>query len=165
MTIDQVNRLPRAEFVEQLGWVFEHSPWVAERAWVGRLFASIEALHAAMTAAVEAAPREQQLALLRAHPELGSRAPMSHASTGEQAGAGFDSLDATQRDLLPDLLRRHREKFAFPFLYAVRGSTLNDIFTALAVRLESMPEEELHQALHEAGRIAWFRLQDQFKEN
>jgi 2-oxo-4-hydroxy-4-carboxy-5-ureidoimidazoline decarboxylase len=164
MTMEQVNALPRAEFVAQLGWVFEHSPWVAERAWEKRPFASLEALHTAMMAAMETAAREEQLALLRAHPELGSRAPMSAASTGEQAGAGLDSLDATQRDL-PELLRRHREKFGFPFLYAVKGSTVNDIFMALTVRLESTPQEEFQQALREVSRIACFRLQDQFKES
>ena len=53
MTMEQVNGLPRAKFVEQLGWIFEHSPWVAERAWDSRPFGSLEALHAAMTAAID----------------------------------------------------------------------------------------------------------------
>jgi 2-oxo-4-hydroxy-4-carboxy-5-ureidoimidazoline decarboxylase len=160
MTREKVNALSRAEFVEQLGWVFEHSPWVAERAWEQRPFASVEALHAAMTAAMKAASRDRQLRLLRAHPELGSRQPMSQASTGEQAGAGLDSVDW----FLPDSLRRYREKFGFPFIYAVKGGTVNDILLALSIRVDDPPQQEFQQALHEVSRIAWFRLRDQFKE-
>jgi 2-oxo-4-hydroxy-4-carboxy-5-ureidoimidazoline decarboxylase len=160
MTVEQINTLSRAEFVEQLGWVFEHSPWVAERAWERRPFASLEALHAAMTAVVKSATRDQQLKLLRAHPELGSRAPMSQASTSEQAGAGLDSLDWC----LPDYLRRYREKFGFPFIYAVKGGSVDDLLLDLSIRVDDAPQQELQQALHEVGRIAWFRLQDQFKE-
>jgi 2-oxo-4-hydroxy-4-carboxy-5-ureidoimidazoline decarboxylase len=161
MTIEGVNALPRAELAGRLGFVFEHSPWVAERAWDKRPFASVEALHAALCAAVEGASRLEKLALLRAHPDLGSRAPMSDASAGEQSRAGLAALEAAQRDLLG----RYREKFGFPFLYAVKGTTVDDIFAALTIRLESTPEEEFQQGLREVRRIAWFRLQDEFKES
>lgn len=161
MTMEQVNGLPRAKFVEQLGWIFEHSPWVAERAWASRPFGSLEALHAAMTAAMQAATRVEQLALLRAHPELGSRAPMSAASTGEQAGAGFSGETRFRREQL----QQYRDKFGFPFIYAVKGSALSDIMLALSLRIEDSPEEEFQQALREVRRIAWFRLQDKFKES
>jgi 2-oxo-4-hydroxy-4-carboxy-5-ureidoimidazoline decarboxylase len=161
MTMEQVNGLPRAKFVEQLGWIFEHSPWVAERAWDSRPFGSLEALHAAMTAAMQAATRVEQLALLRAHPELGSRAPMSAASTGEQAGAGFSGGTRFRREQL----QQYRDKFGFPFIYAVKGSALSDIMLALSLRIEDSPEEEFQQALREVRRIAWFRLQDKFKES
>lgn len=161
MTMEQVNGLPRAKFVEQLGWIFEHSPWVAERAWDSRPFGSLEALHAAMTAAMQAATRVEQLALLRAHPELGSRAPMSAASTGEQAGAGFSGETRFRREQL----QQYRDKFGFPFIYAVKGSALSDIMLALSLRIEDSPEEEFQQALREVRRIAWFRLQDKFKES
>jgi len=160
MTMEQTNALSRAEFVEQLGWVFEHSPWVAERAWDSRPFASLEELHLAMTAAMEGATHDQQLALLRAHPELGSRGPMSEASTGEQAGAGFSTGTRFRRELIQE----YRAKFGFPFIYAVKGSTIGDIMIALTLRIDGTPEEEFHQALCEVRRIAWFRLQDTFKE-
>ena len=160
MTIDGINAMTRAEFVEELGWIFEHSPWVADRAWESRPFASVEALHAAMTASMESAARDEQLALLRAHPELGSRAPMSEASTSEQAGA-FSSGGLPQREEL----RRYREKFGFPFIYAVKGSPASDITMALDFRKHDTPEQEFQQALREVRRIAWFRLQDQYKES
>jgi 2-oxo-4-hydroxy-4-carboxy-5-ureidoimidazoline decarboxylase len=160
MTIAQVNAMPRSEFVQELGWVFEQSPWVAGRAWEKRPFESVEALHAAMTAAMHAAAYHEQLAILCAHPELGSKAPMSDASTGEQAGAGLDSVGPFQREHL----RQYRQKFGFPFLYAVKGSPMSDIFFALSIRIDDSPEQEFQQALREVSRIAWFRLQDKFKE-
>jgi 2-oxo-4-hydroxy-4-carboxy-5-ureidoimidazoline decarboxylase len=160
MTLPQLNLLPSAKFVEELGWIYEHSPWVAEQAWKKRPFASVAELHAAMTAVMESAPRDAQLALLRAHPELGSRAPMSAASEAEQArlfGAGGPPL--------PEELERYRQKFGFPFIYAVRGAiTPDDIGFALWIRIEESPEEEFRQALSEVRTIAWFRLQDKFQE-
>jgi OHCU decarboxylase len=161
MTIERLNGLSQPQFVVELGWIFEDSPWVAERAWLLRPFASEEALHAAMKSVMEAAPREEQLALLCAHPELGSRRPMSNASTGEQSRAGLGGLDDWQQQAL----HAYREKFGFPFLYAVRGSTVMDIFVALEIRAKATAEEEFQQALLEVTRIAWFRLRDKFKES
>ncbi len=109
--------------METLGWVFEDSPWVAERAWAQRPFASREELHAAMTAEVECATHDEQLALLRAHPDLGARASMSAASAGEQAGAGLDRLTPEEFETLQQFNAAYREKFGFPFLYAVKGSS------------------------------------------
>ena len=70
MTIEQINAMPQREFIDSIGWVFEHSPWVAERAWQARPFGSLDELHRAMAQAVERASRAEQLALVRAHPEL-----------------------------------------------------------------------------------------------
>ena len=143
-----------------LGWVFEHSPWVAERAWQRRPFPDLERLHTAMTAEVERATREEQLALLRAHPDLGARARMSDASTGEQAGAGLDRLTPEEFHRLQEKNVAYREKFGFPFLYAVKGSSKYDILQALGQRLQASPEEEFRQALNQVYRIARFRLEE-----
>src|SRR5436190_21515464 len=97
-TLSDLNSFDQMRFVEALGWVFEHSPWVAERAWLARPFADLDALMAAMTAAVEAAPPEAQLALLRAHPDLGTRARISSASTDEQSAAGLDQLTSVESE-------------------------------------------------------------------
>ena len=88
MKIEDLNGRTRERFVEALGWIFEGAPWVAERAWAHGPFASLDGLHAAMVAEVEHASREEKLALLRAHPDLGVRALMSDASMKEQSGAG-----------------------------------------------------------------------------
>jgi 2-oxo-4-hydroxy-4-carboxy-5-ureidoimidazoline decarboxylase len=160
LTIQAINTLTREQFVEQVGWVFEHSPWVAEHAWAKRPFADLGALHAAMQAAVELATHGEQLALLRAHPDLGSKARMSTASTSEQSGAGLDRLTAHEYESLQKLNTAYRDKFGFPFLYAVKGSTKYDILRALEQRLNETPDREFRQALTQVYRIALFRLQD-----
>jgi 2-oxo-4-hydroxy-4-carboxy-5-ureidoimidazoline decarboxylase len=160
MTVDEINFLSHEQFIASLGWVFEHSPWVAERAWEMRPFADLTQLHAAMKQVVKSASREDQLALLRAHPDLGERARMSNASAKEQAGAGLDNLSFGEYQHLQRLNTEYREKFGFPFLYAVKGSTKYDILQALEQRLGNTAVEEFQQALEQVYRIALFRLQD-----
>jgi 2-oxo-4-hydroxy-4-carboxy-5-ureidoimidazoline decarboxylase len=160
MTLDELNASERRSFVAAIGSIFEESPWAADRAWRHRPFASLEALHQAMTAEVSAASRDEQLALLRAHPDLGTRARMTRASAGEQAGAGLDRLTPEEFDRLQQLNAQYREKFGFPFLFAVKGSTKHDVLAALSARLPALPDEEFAEALRQVFRIAWFRLQD-----
>ena len=164
MTLDELNTGSREGFVAALAAIFEDSPWTAERAWRHRPFASLEALHQAMMAEVSASSRGQQLALLRAHPDLGTRARLTAASAGEQAGAGLDRLTPSEFDRLQELNTSYREKFGFPFLFAVKGSTKHDVLAALAARLPATVDEEFAEALRQVSRIAWFRLQDMVKE-
>jgi len=138
--------------------VFEHSPWVAEGAWNQRPFLSVDALHAAMVDVMSAAPQAAQLALLQAHPDLGARARMSEASAGEQAGAGLDRLSPDEFAQLHELNAAYRQKFGFPFLFAVKGSTKHDILAALQRRLRSSEQDEFAEALRQVYRIARFRL-------
>jgi OHCU decarboxylase len=162
VTLSGVNGLDCKDFVWALGWVFEDSPWVAERAWVSRPFATVKALHEAMVDVVRHASREEQLAMLCAHPDLGTRARVSAASEGEQKGAGLDSLTESEFAGLQQYNQQYREKFGFPFIYAVKGSGKGDVLLALTLRCEGQYEDELHQALWEVGRIAWFRLEQMF---
>ena len=160
MTIDEINSLSRDRFVATLGWVFEHSPWVAERAWKHRPFASLDHLHSAMTGEVERATYEEQSLLLRAHPDLGTRARISTASADEQSGAGLDRLTPEEYRRIQEQNTAYRKKFGFPFLYAVKGGAKYDILRALDQRLKSTPSDEFRQALNQVYRIALFRLQD-----
>jgi 2-oxo-4-hydroxy-4-carboxy-5-ureidoimidazoline decarboxylase len=160
MTIAELNLLDRSSFVEAVGWIFEHSPWVAERAFDARPFASLDALHAAMTKQVEAATFAERLVLLKAHPDLGTRARLSAASTEEQAGAGLDSLTPGEFEQLQRLNTAYCSRFGFPFLLAVKGSTKHDILRALQARIESSPEDEYREALRQVYRIARFRLEE-----
>jgi OHCU decarboxylase len=162
VTLADLNARDRQSFIDSIGWVFEHSPWVAERAWPRRPFATVEELHQAMIKGVVGATVEEQLALLRAHPDLGARARLSEASTAEQARAGLDALTAVELDRLRRLNGAYREKFGFPFLYAVKGSTKHDILKALETRLGAPREDELNEALGKVYRIARFRLDDLF---
>lgn len=160
MTIADLNSLERAQFVSAIGWIFERSPWVAERAWRMRPFADAQALHWAMVDQVERSLPEEQLALLRAHPDLGTRARVSEASSAEQAGAGLDQLTQAEFERLRRLNEDYRDKFGFPFLFAVKGSTKHDILDALERRSRSSREEEYLVALDQVYRIARFRLED-----
>ena len=158
VTIAELNALDRGPFIEAIGWIFEGSPWVAERAWDARPFADVDTLHQQMTLVVSRAVRDEQLALLRAHPDLGARARMSDASVGEQARAGLDRLSPRDFERLHALNSAYREKFAFPFLYAVKGSTPQQMLGALEQRLPRAVDDEFAEALRQVGRIARFRL-------
>lgn len=160
MTLPQLNALDRQEFVNALDWIFEDSPWVAERAWDRRPFDSLEHLHGVMTTVVDQAMKDEQLALLRAHPDLGTRARVSEASTGEQRGAGLDRLTADEFVRLKTLNDDYRRRFEFPFLFAVRGSTKHDILAALEARSKHSRAEEFAEALRQVYKIARFRLEE-----
>jgi 2-oxo-4-hydroxy-4-carboxy-5-ureidoimidazoline decarboxylase len=160
MTIEELDVMDRNDFVGALGWVFEDSPWVAERTWPKRPFGSRGALLAAMAQTVADASAAEQLALIQAHPDLGARARMSDASSGEQAGAGLDRLTSAEFKRLHQLNSAYREKFGFPFIYAVKGSTKHDILQALETRLGGTPGPERSTALAQIYRIAQFRLED-----
>lgn len=165
ITIDELNALSRDRFVAAIGWVFEHSPWVAERVWERKPFPDLEHLHTAMTGEVDQATHDQQLALLRAHPDLGTRIGLSAASEDEQSGAGLDRLSPEESQRLLQHNSAYKEKFGFPFLYAVKGSSKYDILQALDRRLRATPSEEFRQALNQVYRIALFRLQGTIADN
>jgi 2-oxo-4-hydroxy-4-carboxy-5-ureidoimidazoline decarboxylase len=149
MTVAELSTSDRASFVSALGWVFEDSPWVAERAWERRPFASLDELHAAMVRVVADATEAEQLALLR----------VSDASTGEQRGAGLDRLTPDQFARLQRLNTDYRSRFGFPFLFAVKGSTTHDVLTALDARCRRTRGEEFAEALQQVYKIARFRLE------
>lgn len=163
MTLAELNALDRAGFVEAVGWVFEHSPWVADQVCDERPYPSLEVLHQRMVNQVEIAAAAKQLALLRAHPDLGTRARISAASTAEQSGAGLDRLTPDEFERLHRLNSAYRDKFGFPFLFAVKGSTKYDILQALERRIQAPPDAERQEALRQVYRIAEFRLRDTIK--
>jgi len=160
MTLAEINDLDQAELVEKIGWVYEHSPWVAERAAEDRPFQSFDHLCVAMNAHVQSATPAQQRALLCAHPDLGTRARVSASSAKEQAGAGLDRLTQEEYDSLLRLNSAWKEKFGFPFLYAVKGSDKFAIMETMERRLHSSPEEEFAEALRQVFRIARYRLEE-----
>jgi len=168
ITLEAINNLSHGEFVAKLGWIFEHSPWVAERTWGKRPFLSVDHLHAAMMETVEKSTRPEQLALLRLHPDLGARArvgmpqaaPLSAASAAEQKAAGLDHLTIAEHGHLMRLNHAYQRKFGFPFIHAIKGAAKQDILMALERRLQEPEEHEFQEALRQVYRIARFRLQD-----
>jgi 2-oxo-4-hydroxy-4-carboxy-5-ureidoimidazoline decarboxylase len=163
LDIQAINRMDRERFVAALGPVFEHSPWIAERAWASRSFTSPEALHAAMVAVVRAATPEERLALLRAHPELAGKAArtgtMTTESVGEQGGAGLDRLAEEEFARFDRLNAAYRGKFGFPFIIAVRGRGRAEILAAFERRLDNDAGTETEAALQEIFAISRMRLE------
>lgn len=163
MTLAELNRADRAAFVGELGAVFEYSPWVAERAYERRPFASVDALHAAMMAAVRSAPKAEQLALIRAHPELaGAEAKagsLTAHSSGEQARLGLTTLGQDEFRRIGELNRRYREKFGFPCIIALKlHADCSSVLDEMERRLDNPPREELGRALEQIGHITRGRL-------
>ena len=157
-----LNALSRSEFVLRLGGVYEHSSWVAERAFAARPFASVEALHAAMQAAMLAASPAEQMTLIRAHPELLGRleaAQLTESSRSEQAAAGLDRCTPEQKARMQALNAEYKDKFGFPFIVAVKGLDWGGIIERMEPRLAQSREAEVATALAEIGRIARFRLE------
>ncbi len=160
--IPTLNTLDRDRFVGMLGAIFEHSPWVAERAWDGRPFADVAHLHAAMVAVARQASRGEQLALLRAHPELAGQAAqageLTESSRGEQVGAGLDALTREELERITRLNAAYRDRFGFPFIIAVGHHTKHGILAELERRLANDPETERNLGLEQVYTIARLRL-------
>ena len=162
------SALSHAEFVERFAPVYEASPWVAEGVWPAVEEGTLNdwaTLAAAMKAEVDAAPREMQLALIRAHPELAGRTRMAEASVKEQSGAGLDQCAAEEFEAFQRFNGGYNARFGFPFIVAVKGLTRADILTAFETRLANDPETEFATAIAQIHRIAGFRLADLFEAN
>ncbi|HWT39025.1 MAG TPA: 2-oxo-4-hydroxy-4-carboxy-5-ureidoimidazoline decarboxylase, partial [Paraburkholderia sp.] len=138
--------------------------WVAQAAAARRPFASVDALHAAMCEAVEAAGDARQLALINAHPELAGRAAvrgeLTAESTREQGGAGLGQCTQAEFDTLHALNRAYRDKFGFPFILAVRGYDRHGIIANFESRVDHSYHEEFRASLAQIYRIARFRIDD-----
>ncbi len=159
-----VPELDEAGFMARFGHLFEHSPWVAERAYRYAPFADAAALHGAfMKVLAEAAP-DDQLALLRAHPELADKVAQAEGltedSAKEQASAGLDRLTAEEYARFHALNRAYRDRFGFPFIICVRLHDRASIFSAMQARLGHEPETEFEAALAQVGMIVQLRMGD-----
>jgi len=157
-SLSELNRMSQEEFVAALGAVYEHTPAIADRAWYQRPFMSVVELHQRTVDEVNAMGQEEQLVLIQAHPDLGSRGKMAEASAQEQAGVGLDRLTPPEYEQLQAFNQAYREKFGFPFVVAVKHYTKTSILAAFEHRLENTAEIERQQALAEITQIAWVRL-------
>jgi 2-oxo-4-hydroxy-4-carboxy-5-ureidoimidazoline decarboxylase len=164
LTLADLNAMDEDAFVAALDGVVEHSPWVARAAHTDRPFASVGDLQRALERALRAAPRERQVALVRAHPELAGREAradeLTAESAGEQARAGLDRLTAGELAALESLNRDYRERFGFPFVVCVREHTKDSILAWGVERLAHTADEEVTIALGEIAKIAGLRLAD-----
>jgi len=160
--ITEINAMRPAEFVAALGGVFEHSPWIAERALAKRPFTDTAALHEAMVEVVRGASRDEQLGLLRAHPELAGREAQAGVltadSTAEQRSAGLNALTREEMDRVGKLNRAYQSRFGFPFIIAVRRHSKDEILAEFERRLGNDAETETLECLEQVYAIARLRL-------
>lgn len=164
VTIEKINHLSKTEFIEMLGEIFENSPWIANKAAEHRPYASLASLHNQMVEIVKNAPRTEQLELIRAHPNLGERIEMSEESKEEQKGAGLKDLTLAEFESFQMLNKAYTEKFQFPFIFAVKGKTKNEIHQAMQGRVKQPKEQEFETALSEIYKIALFRLEEKIRQ-
>ena len=159
----RVNGMDRPAFVATFGDVFEHSPWVAERAYPARPFASPKALHAAMMAAVRASSEEDRVRLLNAHPELAGKearqSRMTASSVAEQGDAGLDRMTEADLARFDRLNADYHTKFGFPFIIAVRGQTRDAILAEFERRLANPRAVEMEANLEQIAAITRLRLE------
>jgi OHCU decarboxylase len=162
--VSDLNGMAASEFAIALQGIFEHSPWVAEQTAPKRPFETRAQLIQALLDTLYAASREQQVALLRAHPELASKAALAGdltpESNAEQRGAGLTACSPQELEKLESLNRAYTRKFGHPFILAVRGHTRTSIIENLATRLEHDAESERRACLDEVAKIARLRLED-----
>ncbi|MQW86861.1 2-oxo-4-hydroxy-4-carboxy-5-ureidoimidazoline decarboxylase [Sinorhizobium saheli] len=154
----------REDFVRRFGGVFEHSPWVAERAFDRAASVGLTAgnVHSALCNAFRAASPAERRAVLRAHPDLAGKlalaGKLTAASTVEQASAGLDRLSPEEHQRFTELNAAYMKKFGFPFIIAVKGLTKEDILAAFERRIDNSPEEEFETACAQVEQIARLRL-------
>lgn len=162
-TLADLNRMSAADFIAALGSVFEHSPWVPERAAPKRPFGSLDSLHGAMVQAMWAASVAEKLALLRAHPQLAGKeaeaGTLTAHSTSEQDSVGLTRLSAEEKAKIVALNAAYLEKHGFPFVIAVKLRTKREIFAAFEQRVNNLRDIEFTTALSEVGKIARLRLE------
>jgi 2-oxo-4-hydroxy-4-carboxy-5-ureidoimidazoline decarboxylase len=162
-----INKMDRAAFVERFGGIFEKSPWVAEEAWEARPFSSIDDLHSKMVAVAKYGSIDQQLFLLRAHPDLAGKeaqvGAMTASSVAEQASAGLNALTKEEMTRISDYNAEYKKKFGFPFMIAVRNHTKDGIFFLFRQRLGNETVTELSNALQQVYNITRLRLDKLFE--
>lgn len=171
MTLDQLNAASAADFAALLDGTYEHSPWIAERAAAARPFATLAALKVALARVVREATVDEQLGLIRAHPELAGKAAvageLTAESTNEQQKAGLTACTPREFAKLQQLNAAYNARFGFPFILAVRGPrgtgfTRAEIIATFERRLRAHPDVERAECLRQIHRIAEIRLNDKF---
>ena len=161
------SQMSREDFVAAYGGIFEHSPWIAERAWgleLGPAHDCAAGVHNALARAFRTANDDERLGVLRAHPDLAGKLAaagrLTAESTSEQAGAGLNMLTDEEREAFTRLNTAYVEKHGFPFIIAVRDHDKASIRANFERRIDNDTETEFAEACRQVERIAEFRLMD-----
>ncbi|MFQ6547602.1 allantoinase PuuE [Aestuariibius sp. 2305UL40-4] len=164
---ERPSQMDRTTFTEAFGGIYEHSPWIADRAYkleLGPAHDTATGLHAALTRIFRAASADERLQVLKAHPDLAGKLAaakrLTADSTSEQASAGLDALTDDERQRFTDLNTAYTAKHGIPFIIAVRDHDKAGILRAFERRLDNDTETELQEAARQVERIAELRLKD-----
>lgn len=167
--LHQLNVSDCQSFVAICGGFFEHSPWIAQRAWEARPFASLSDLHEAMCRIVAGSAVDEQLGLIRAHPDLVGRLArqrrLTAASSAEQAAAGLSELSAGESAAFDRYNAEYQQRFGFPFVICARENRKQAILEAFPRRLGNDRDQEIANALTEIFKIARLRMADAISED
>jgi chitin deacetylase len=165
---ERPSQMTRERFVTRFGSIFEHSSWIAERAFeleLGPAHDSAAGLHNALTRMFRSASQAERLAVLKAHPDLAGKLAaakrLTPASTAEQASAALDALTDDERSRFQRLNADYVAKHGFPFIIAVRDNSKATILAAFQTRLANDTETEFATACNQVERIAELRLKEQ----
>ena len=164
---DRPSEMDRATFVARFGGVFEHSPWIAERAHdleLGPPHDTAIGLQNALARIFRRATEAERLDVLKAHPDLAGRLAaakrLTAESTSEQASAGLDALTDAERATFERLNAEYVAKHGFPFIVAVRDHDKAGILAAFERRIAKDRAAEFAEACRQVERIALHRLSD-----
>ncbi len=164
---ERPSHMSKERFVELYGGIFEHSPWIAERAWdleLGPAHDCAAGVHNALCRVFRTASQEERLSVLNAHPDLAGKlaaaGKLTEESTSEQASAGLDFLTDEERAAFSQLNAEYVAKHGFPFIIAVRDHDKASILAAFESRIAHDTGTEFDEACRQVERIAQFRLQD-----
>ncbi len=163
---DMVHALDRDAFVARFGGIFEHSPWIAERAWereLGPAHHHPAGLHAVLVRAFRGGSEAERLGVLKAHPDLAGKLAaagiLTEDSSEEQASVGLDLLTNTERDTFEELNAAYMRKHGFPFIVAVRDHDKAGILAMFGRRIDNATDIEFAEACAQVERIARLRLE------
>jgi allantoate deiminase len=163
-TLELLNASDSHDAVKFIGGIYEHSPWIVERAWAKRPFRTFDALRAALRDVVEHATEDERMSLIRAHPDLVGRLArenrMTRESAHEQSAAGLTALSADEIEAFERYNAAYRERFGFPFIICARQNRKEAILAAFPERMKNTRDEETQRALVEIHKIAELRLRD-----
>ena len=162
-TIDKINKLSRAEFVEIFANIFEKTKWIAEKLYNQKPFDDFKDLCSKMLGIFETAGKETQLKILRTHPDLADKVTvnlLTSNSRSEQSNAGLDQCSEEEFNEFKNLNKSYRQKYGFPFVIAVKGKNKIEILSKFRKRILNSVDEEFSEAIIQIGKIANLRLNE-----
>lgn len=161
-TLSELNACSTDDFVAALANIFEYSPWIAEAAANARPFSGVNKLFDAMKSAVDRAPPDLRLALIKAHPDLADKtqraAGLTAESNAEQNSAGLDRLSDAEYDAFERVNNAYRSRFGFPYIVCVRRHTKDSILRDFERRLPNDTATEMSRSIEEICRISALRI-------